>query len=111
MTDQQSIVHEIRNLSRDPYGHFPPVPCGKYHVSVQASASHYCDPRNAQFDMLGLYDEVEAAVLVRLGERGADIDYRFTGGDVGGYLTWDQVAELVADVLADSPRYPDAKED
>lgn len=109
MTTQQ-IVHEIRNLFRNPAGYFPPVTCGKYFVSVQASSGHYCEPRK-NLNKLGLYDQVEVAVLTKLNGRGATIDYRFTGGDVGGYLTWEQVAELVADAIADSPRYPDAKED
>lgn len=100
-------IEQIKRLAREPGqsrmpGYFPRSRIGQYFLSVQASRFHYSHPREDYYDRLGKYEEVEVAVIGPDGE----IDYRFTGYDVGGYWNFKQVERLIRNVQQGRPEFP-----
>jgi len=103
-----TVIDQIKSLKRQPAevpflpGYFPRVPVGMYFLSIQASQYHYCEPRSDAYETLGCYQLVELAVLDAEG----DIDYRWTGADVAGYISWEEVEAIVLRVQQDNPEFP-----
>lgn len=107
------------NVKRKPNGFFPAFDFGEFKVSIQASETHYCNPK-IKLDWLASYHSVEVRVDFDLKHKnhstacylkemlGVSYDFREPTPEpvkvVAGWVTKKQLRELFAFMLSVSPQ-------
>ena len=104
--EDHPVVAKIKRYRRGPYGSFPRTFVGKYALSVQASANHYCEPQQ-DLPTPGHYTQVEVFVY----NQGNHDTPRWVGSSDAVYYSWARVAALIDRLERDDPPFASDEED